>query len=84
MFRSIVRHRALIRRVSAGRSSSVLVIAEHDGKTLNPCTLSAATAARQICNDVTLLLIGHQTAPLLPACTSISGVKNVLVVDSEV
>ena len=40
------------------RSQSTLVVAEHDNKALNPCTLNAVTAASKVGGEVHCLVIG--------------------------
>ena len=38
----------------------VLVIVEHNNKTIKPSTFSTITAGSQICDDVNALIIGHK------------------------
>ena len=41
---------------------AVLVIAEHDNKTIKPATLNAVTAAGQLGSDVSVMVIGSGCA----------------------
>ena len=38
----------------------VLVIAEHNNKSIKPSTFSTITAASQICDEVYALIVGHK------------------------
>jgi electron transfer flavoprotein alpha subunit len=60
---------------------SILVIAEHDNKTLNHGTLNAITAATKLGNDVQVLVAGHGCQPVADAVAKIAGVARVILCD---
>ncbi len=64
---------------------AILVIAEHDNKTLKPATLNTVTAARQLADagagDITVLVAGSGCAGAGDAAAAIDGVAKVLVAD---
>jgi electron transfer flavoprotein alpha subunit len=60
----------------------VLVLAEHDNKTLKSATLHAVTAARKIAPDVTLLVAGQGCRAVAEAAAQIQGVANVLLAEA--
>jgi len=66
---------------------TVLVVAEHDKKSLRPSTLNAITAARQISffhdGQVHLLIAGHQIATVAESASGIDGVSKVIVADGQ-
>ena len=55
---------------------SLLLIAEHNNKEVQPFTYNAITAASQIDQDLHVLLIGHQADGV---AKSLSEVPNVMV-----
>src|ERR1700722_3660524 len=60
----------------------VLIIGEHDGKTLNPATAKCVTCASTIPDaDITIALLGADTAAVAAQAAAIAGVKSVLRVD---
>ncbi|HZH05044.1 MAG TPA: electron transfer flavoprotein subunit alpha/FixB family protein [Lautropia sp.] len=61
---------------------AVLVIAEHDNKTIKPATLNTVTAAVQLESDVTVMVIGSDCAEAGQAAAKIAGVARVLVADA--
>ena len=61
---------------------AVLVIAEHDGKTLKPGTANAVTAAAKMGGDITVLVAGHQCGDAAKAAAKLGGVKKVLHSDA--
>ena len=63
---------------------TVLVVAEHDGRTLAPATLSTVTGAIQIGGEVTILVAGKDCAAAGSAAAQVAGVTRVLVADSDV
>jgi len=74
-----------IHRLSAlggSRLQSTLVIAEHDNTKLNPVTLHAVTAAKQIGGDVTCIVAGKSCAGAAEELSKVSGVSKVLVAES--
>ncbi|XP_054707391.1 electron transfer flavoprotein subunit alpha, mitochondrial-like [Uloborus diversus] len=65
------------------RLKSTLVIAEHsDGKVV-PITLNAITAAKQLGNEVTLLVAGTKTAPIVSELAKADGVTKILSAENE-
>lgn len=60
---------------------SVLIIAEHDNKTLNPATLHAVTAAAEL-GKVDLLVAGHNAAAVAEAAKQVVSVDKVLLADA--
>jgi len=68
---------------------TILVLAEHDGKTIKSSTLRTITAATQLAkeidsNDIKVLLAGFQCAKLAEKLATIDGVTEVLLADNEV
>jgi electron transfer flavoprotein alpha subunit len=61
---------------------SILVIADHDHKTLKPSTLQVVTAAQKLGQPVTVLVAGSGSAPAAEAAAKISGVTEVLHADN--
>jgi len=61
---------------------AVLVIAEHDNKTIKPSTLNTVTAAVQLGSDVTVMVIGSGCAEAGQQAAKIAGVGKVLVADA--
>jgi electron transfer flavoprotein alpha subunit len=62
--------------------SQVLIIGEHDGRTLNPATLKCVTCAAGISGaEITILLLGADTAAVAAQAAAIAGVHNVLRLD---
>jgi electron transfer flavoprotein alpha subunit len=60
----------------------VLIVGEHDGKSLNPATAKCVTCAAGIADsEVTIVLLGADTAAVAAQAASIAGVKAVLRVD---
>jgi len=64
---------------------SVLVLAEHDNRTLKPATLNAVTAASEIAKaaggDVHILVAGKGCRPVAEAAAQIAGAAKVLLAD---
>ncbi len=62
--------------------NKILIIGEHDGKALNPATAKCVTCAKLIADaEITVLLLGADTAIVAVQAASVSGVKAVLRVD---
>jgi electron transfer flavoprotein alpha subunit len=61
---------------------SVLVVAEHDNKTIRKATLNAVAAAQKIGGDIHILVAGHQAAEAAKAAAQIGSVKKVLHADA--
>src|SRR5690606_11972037 len=62
---------------------SVLVLAEHDNKTLKPATLHAVTAAQKIGGDVHILVAGKDCRPAAEAAAKVPGIAKVLIVEDD-
>ena len=61
---------------------SVLVVAEHDNKTIKKATLNAVAAAQKVGGDLHVLVAGHQAGDAAKAASQIAGVKKVLHADA--
>ncbi|EJB5589862.1 FAD-binding protein [Salmonella enterica] len=59
-----------------------LVIAEHNGNTLLPSTLSTITAAKAINSDIDILMLGYGIESIAVKASHIQGISTVFVVDS--
>lgn len=57
---------------------TILVIAEHDNKSLNPATLNTVTAATKIGGDIDILVAGSGCAAVAEDAAKISGVRKIL------
>ena len=57
---------------------AVLVVAEHDNKTIRKATLNAVAAAQKLGSDIHVLVAGHQAGDAAKAASQIAGVKKVL------
>ncbi|WP_415903353.1 electron transfer flavoprotein subunit alpha/FixB family protein [Neptuniibacter sp. QD29_5] len=60
---------------------TILVIAEHDNRTLKPVTLNTVTAAMQIGGDIHLLVAGSNCKAVAVSASEIAGVSKVLLAD---
>ena len=61
---------------------AVLLVAEHDNKTLSPLTHKALTAAAAIGGEVHVLVAGHSCRPVAEAAARMAGVAKVKLVDA--
>ena len=61
---------------------TILVIAEHDGKTLAPATLNTVAAAAKIGGEINVLVAGQGIGAVAEAAAQIAGVAKVLVADN--
>jgi electron transfer flavoprotein alpha subunit len=65
---------------------SVLVVAEHDNRSIRPSTLNTVAAAAQILKsvggDIVVLVAGFECEPVAKAAAAIAGVKKVLRADA--
>jgi electron transfer flavoprotein alpha subunit len=60
----------------------ILIIGEHDGKAVNPATAKCVTCATAIVGaDITIALLGADTASVAAQAAAIAGVKTVLRID---
>lgn len=62
----------------------ILIIAEHDNHTLKSATYHAVTAAKELGNDIDLLVIGNQCQQAAEKACFIPGVQKVLLADDSV
>lgn len=69
-------------QTGGARFNSTLVLAEHKNGSLNPVTLNAITAAKQIGGDVTCLVMGTDCAEVSTQVSKIDGVSKVLSAQS--
>jgi electron transfer flavoprotein alpha subunit len=61
---------------------ALLVIAEHDNKSIRKSTLNAVAAAQKIGGDIHVLIAGHQAGEAAKAASGISTVKKILHSDA--
>ena len=62
--------------------ANILIIGEHDGKTLNPATLKCVTCARTLADaTIAIALLGADTAAVAAQAAMIPGVARILRVD---
>jgi len=64
------------------RLLSTLVVAEHDNSSLNPATLHAVTAAKQLGGDITCLVVGSKCADVAKEVAAIGGIGKILVAEN--
>ena len=62
---------------------SILVIAEHDNTNLKGATLNAVAAAKEIGNDITLLVIGLNISSVVDEAKQLNGVTKILSCDDS-
>ncbi|MDH3688585.1 MAG: electron transfer flavoprotein subunit alpha/FixB family protein, partial [Gammaproteobacteria bacterium] len=60
---------------------SVLVLAEHDNKSVSEATLTTITAAQAFGGELALLVVGHQCQDIAAAAAKIPNCARVLVAD---
>lgn len=60
---------------------TILILAEHDNRTLNPATLSTVTVAQAIGGEIHLLVAGQDCGAVAQEAATISGVSKVLLCD---
>ena len=75
----------IVRKFGRGcsRNASSLVIAEHNGQSLSPGTLSTITAASQIGGDISVLIIGKDAKCVANSAASVKGVSSILIAEKE-
>ena len=61
---------------------SVLVVAEHDNKTVKKATLNTVAAAQKLGGEIHVLVAGHQAGEAAKAAAQIPGIKKVLLADA--
>lgn len=65
-------------------AKKVLVLIEHTHQQLKPSSLNAITAAKQLCDDITALVVGYQCTEVADEVASLDGVRHVLVADNQI
>jgi len=60
---------------------ALLVVAEHDNKTLRGSTLNAVAAAAAIGGDIQVLVAGHEARPAADTAAKVKGVAKVLLAE---
>jgi electron transfer flavoprotein alpha subunit len=61
---------------------TILIVAEHDGSTLQPAILNTMTAAQKIGGEIHVLVVGANAGAAAKAAASIAGVTKVLHADA--
>jgi electron transfer flavoprotein alpha subunit len=62
--------------------NKILIVGEHDGKTLNPATAKCVTCAKSIPDgEISIVLLGADTTAVAAQAAALSGVKTVVRVD---
>ncbi|HLS86806.1 MAG TPA: FAD-binding protein [Burkholderiales bacterium] len=61
---------------------AILVLAEHDNKSIRKATLNAVAAAQKIGGDIDLLVAGHEAGEAAKAAAAVPGVRKVLHADA--
>src|SRR3990170_3944553 len=61
---------------------AVLLLAEHDNKSLAPATAKALTAARAFGGDVDILIVGQDCRGVAEAAAKLDGVRKVLLAEA--
>ncbi len=61
---------------------TILILADHDGHSLNDATARAGSAARDMGDSIHVLVAGENVGPVVQAATHVSGVDKVLVADN--
>lgn len=64
-------------------ASKCLVIAEHNNQKLNPVTLNAITAAKQLSSNINVLVLGSECQSVIDELSSVEGVSTVLYNDQK-
>lgn len=80
---SLTRNVPRLWQAAGCRLQSTLVVAEHDNATLNPITLSALTAAKQLGGEVSCLVAGKDCAGVVGELSKAAGISKILVAESE-
>jgi electron transfer flavoprotein alpha subunit len=61
---------------------AILVVAEHDNRSVRKATLNALAAAQKLGSDIHVLVAGHQAGEAAKAAAQVAGVKKVLHADA--
>ena len=63
--------------------SKTLIIAEHDGQSLNQCTAKCVTCATAIGNDIDILVMGFGVNGVTSEAATLDGVNKVICVEAD-
>lgn len=63
--------------------SKILIIAEHDGKQLNPATAKCVSCAQKIGDDITIAVFAADTADVAQQAAALAGVGQVVAIADE-
>jgi len=63
--------------------SSILIIGEHDGKTLNPATAKCVRCAQAIGGDIDIAVLGNGIDAVAAQAAALDSVRTVFAVDAE-
>ncbi len=61
---------------------AILLLAEHDNKSLAPATAKALTAARAIGSDIDILVVGEECKSVADEAAKLKGVRKVLIAEA--
>ena len=61
---------------------AILVLAEHDNRSIKKATLNAVAAAQKLGGDIEVLVAGHNAGAAAQAAAQVAGVKKVLHADA--
>lgn len=62
--------------------NTILIIAEHDGTTLNPSTAKCVSCAAAIGGDIDILVLGHDLQSVANQAAALDGVRSVLATEA--
>ena len=62
--------------------SKTLIIAEHDGQTLNPSTLKCVSCATALGHDIDIVVMGGAIGEIAAEAATINGVSGVIAIDA--
>lgn len=62
---------------------SILILVEHDNKSLKPINLHTLSAAMQLSNEIALLIIGNQCDAVVEQAKQLPNIKQILVADAS-
>lgn len=63
--------------------SQILIIAEHDGQSLNPSTAKCVSCAAAIGGDIDILVLGQDAGAVAAAAAKLDGARRVLLTEAE-
>lgn len=80
--KSFVRRAPKLCNFATARKASSLIVAEHDGSSVSPSTLSVITAASKIGGDISVLVAGKGVDAAAQHAASVENVTKVIVMDN--